>query len=94
MIQVSSFHKESIYLGEIVAHDCERENQMMDNMTEVFRYLLLLFLVPLHLNVLIELGHRFFIVFLLNEVKRAQVLETITRCTAGIFCFGIVDTHQ
>lgn len=64
MIQVSSFNKESVYLGEIVGYDCKLENQMMDNMTEEFRYLLQLSLVPLHLNVHIELGHRLFIVFL------------------------------
>ena len=59
VIQVSSFNKESIYLGEIVGHDCELESQMTYNVTEVFRCLLQLYLVPLHWCVFTELVHRF-----------------------------------
>lgn len=62
MTQVSSFNKEFIYLGVIVGHDCELESQMTQmtyNVTEVFRCLLQLYLVPLHLRVYTGLVHRF-----------------------------------
>lgn len=63
MIQVSSFNR---LFGTIVGLDCELESQMMDNMPELFRYLLQLYVVPKgdHVCLYIKLVHNLLIGFL------------------------------